>query len=72
MYKNKKVTILEEIIRLAKVGFTQAAIASRIGVKPSKIYQICKRYGIKTRYMTHRDKNLKTKNKRHYQYLLPL
>lgn len=72
MSRQKEANILGEIIRLARTGLTQASIASHIGVKPSKVYKLCKLYGIKTRYMVLRDKAQKPENRRPEQLLLPM
>ena len=47
--------MLGEIIRLAREGKTQAAIAQSIGTNPGMVYSICKEYGIKTRHMLRKE-----------------
>lgn len=72
MKRQKEADILCQIIRLARNGLTQASIASRIGVKPSDVYKICKRYGIKTRRMILKDNMAKTQDRHPVQLFLPM
>lgn len=62
--------MLGEIIRLAREGRTQAAIAQSIGTNPGMVYSICKEYGIKTRHMFRKEKENGTA--RPAQCLFPL
>lgn len=70
MTRDQRASILGEVIRLAREGKTQGAIARSIGINPSKVYKICKKYGIKTRYMLRKEKE--TGKFRPVQCLLPL
>lgn len=70
MTRDQKASILGEIIRLAREGKNQSAIASSIGINPGKVYKICKKYGIKTRHILHKKKE--TGQFRPVQCLLPL
>lgn len=72
MKRQKEADILCQIIRLARNGLTQASIASRIGVKPSKVYSICKRYGIKTKHAVWLNRTPKNSDSRPEQLLLPM
>lgn len=72
MKRQKEADILGNIIRLARNGLTQASIAGRIGVKPSKVYKICKRYGIKTRRGILMDKTANAQTGRPVQLPLPI
>lgn len=42
MTRDQKASILADVIRLAREGNTQAAIARAIGTNPSRVYKICK------------------------------
>lgn len=72
MKRQKEADILCQIIRLARSGLTQASIASRIGVKPSKVYGICKRYGIKTKHAAWLNRMSKNSDRHPVQLLLPM
>ena len=56
MTREQKASILGDVIRLAREGKTQGDIASIIGINPSRVYKICKRYGIKTKRMLRKEK----------------
>ena len=68
MTRDQKASILADVIRLAREGNTQAAIARAIGTNPSRVYKICKKYGIRTKHMLRREKKLTSP----VQCLLPL
>lgn len=72
MKRQKEADILGKIIRLARNGLTQAAIASSMGINPGQVYKICKRYGIKTRHMVLSNARAKTQDRRPTQLLLPM
>ncbi|MFG6375855.1 MAG: helix-turn-helix domain-containing protein [Desulfovibrio sp.] len=72
MTREQRASILGEVIKHAKQGKTQAQIAQCIGVNPSMVYKICKRYGIRTKHMLWKESQKAKKLARPVQCLLPM
>lgn len=72
MTRDQKASVLCQVIKLARQGKTQSQIAQCIGINPSKVYKICKKYGIKTKYMLWKERQPGAKRSKPVQCLLPI
>lgn len=72
MTRNQMATLVGEIIFLAKQGKVQSEIAHCAGVKPNLVYEICQRYGIKTKHPRKKERERRVVPLRHIQCVLPL
>lgn len=69
MGRNQEAIILKQIIQLARMGKTQTGIAKIIGVNPSVVYKMCKRYGIRIKCNVLKQRINRSKKA---QYFLPV